>query len=83
MQGLADRLRDEGLHLQTLLDAEQASAPLEFTRDTGVEADEWLGGSSQLSPAPGRHGSRDFYQAQPRGQLVSSRRFRWGLVRVR
>jgi len=25
---------------------------------------------------------RDFYQARPRRQLVSSRSFRWGLVRV-
>ncbi len=40
-QLLADRLRDELLHRTALLDADQAHAPLEFARDTGVEADEW------------------------------------------
>jgi hypothetical protein len=42
-RALAQRLGDEVLHQAALLDAEQTNAPLEFTRDTGVEADEWLG----------------------------------------
>ena len=55
-QVLPQRGDNEVLHLAVLLDAEQANAPLEFARDTGVEVDEWLGRFSQLSlTAAGRH----------------------------